>query len=359
MNRVFKQVLLSWLSVGLIAVLSACEVAPSATREPTVVEIVKPASTVAATLVPPTPESPTPAPSATATVVATETAAPAATATPQPSAIATEVPSAPSATPSAQVQSQSQPKPASDAPLAKGVPDGYRLVFGDEFDGPQLDAGKWTTCYHWVQRVNNVPLCATKTELQIFQPDNVTLDNGLLRLRVDKLQTKVQFNDREHEYSSGMITSFDKFKFKYGYAEIRARMPKGRGFLSAFWTMPIDKTWPPEIDVIEVLGQDPTTAHLTLHFPKNGEKWKDDKVGEKFRGIDLTADFNTFAVLWEPNKTTWYVNGEPRFSTDKTSSEEMYLLATLALGGNWAGPPDGDTPFPAYMDVDYIRVYQK
>ncbi len=349
MNYFFKRVLLSLLSVGLIAALSACGTAPNASNEPTVVEIVKPAATVTvmATSTVAVAE-PTVAPSVTATV------APTAVATPQPDTSATE---SPSATPSEQAQSQSQSAPA--APASKGLPEGYHLVFGDEFDGPQLDAGKWTTCYHWVQRVNNVPLCATKNELQLFQPDNVSLDNGILRLRVDKLQAKVQFNDREHEYSSGMITSFDKFKFKYGYAEIRARMPKGRGFLSAFWTMPIDKTWPPEIDVIEVLGQDPATAHLTLHFPKNGEKWKDDKVGEKFRGIDLTADFNTFAVLWEPDKTTWYVNGEPRFSTDKTSNEEMYLLATLALGGNWAGPPDGDTPFPSYMDVDYIRVYQK
>ena len=136
-------------------------------------------------------------------------------------------------------------------------------------------------------------------------------------------------------------------------------MPKGQGFLSAFWTMPIDKTWPPEIDVIEVLGQDPSMAHLTLHFPKNGEKWKDDKDGGKFRGDDLTAAFNTYAAKWDETGVVWYVNGVERHRTDKSPNEPMYLLATLALGGHWAGPPDAQTPFPAYMEIDYIRVYQK
>lgn len=232
-------------------------------------------------------------------------------------------------------------------------------MFSDGFDGPQLDSSKWTTCYHWAEKLNGILSCATKNELQLFQPDNVTLENGIVRLRVEKESAKVKAYDREHDYTSGMITTFNKFQFKYGYAEVRARMPQGRGFLSAFWTMPIDKTWPPEIDVIEVLGQDPAMAHLTLHFPKNGEKWKDDKDGGKFRGSDLSAEFNTFAAKWDETGVIWYVNGVERHRTDKSPNEPMYLLATLALGGHWAGPPDEQTPFPAYMDIDYIRVYQR
>ena len=36
----------------------------------------------------------------------------------------------------------------------------------------------------------------------------------------------------------------------------------------------------------------------------------------------------------------------------------MYLMANLALGGNWPVPPDNTTPFPSYYDIDYIRAYQ-
>jgi hypothetical protein len=35
----------------------------------------------------------------------------------------------------------------------------------------------------------------------------------------------------------------------------------------------------------------------------------------------------------------------------------MYILANLAVGGNWPGDPDSHTPMPAHMDIDYIRAY--
>ena len=323
---------IGWLVISACAIVftSACSSAVASPTPPAGVEIVKPIATVRSTQ------------ASTIAPTIQETAAPA-----QP----TTAPVA-SVTPAAQ-------KAAANEQPSGGIPADYKLVFSDEFDGPQLDGRKWTTCYHWAEKLNGILSCATKNELQLFQPDNVTLENGILRLRVEKETEKVRAYDREHDYTSGMVTSFKKFTFKYGYAEVRARMPKGQGFLSAFWTMPIDKTWPPEIDVIEVLGQDPSMAHLTLHFPKNGEKWKDDKDGGKFRGDDLTAAFNTYAAKWDETGVVWYVNGVERHRTDKSPNEPMYLLATLALGGHWAGPPDAQTPFPAYMEIDYIRVYQK
>jgi beta-glucanase (GH16 family) len=36
----------------------------------------------------------------------------------------------------------------------------------------------------------------------------------------------------------------------------------------------------------------------------------------------------------------------------------MYMLANLAVGGNWPGNPDASTHFPAVMTVDFIRAYR-
>jgi beta-glucanase (GH16 family) len=33
----------------------------------------------------------------------------------------------------------------------------------------------------------------------------------------------------------------------------------------------------------------------------------------------------------------------------------MYAILNLAIGGSWAGPPDGSTHFPAAMIVDWFR----
>ena len=75
---------------------------------------------------------------------------------------------------------------------------------------------------------------------------------------------------------------------------------------------------------------------------------------------DFSADFYTFAVDWEPGSIVWYVDGVERALTTKgVPDEPMYLIANLAVGGDWPGNPDATTVFPGYMDIDYIRVYQR
>ena len=35
----------------------------------------------------------------------------------------------------------------------------------------------------------------------------------------------------------------------------------------------------------------------------------------------------------------------------------LTILFNLAVGGNFPGSPNGSTPFPATMEVDWVRVY--
>jgi beta-glucanase (GH16 family) len=37
----------------------------------------------------------------------------------------------------------------------------------------------------------------------------------------------------------------------------------------------------------------------------------------------------------------------------------MYVIANLAVGGDWTGNPDATTVFPGVMEIDYIRVYRR
>lgn len=34
----------------------------------------------------------------------------------------------------------------------------------------------------------------------------------------------------------------------------------------------------------------------------------------------------------------------------------MYLILNLAVGGDYPGPPDARTVFPATFEIDYVRV---
>jgi hypothetical protein len=39
--------------------------------------------------------------------------------------------------------------------------------------------------------------------------------------------------------------------------------------------------------------------------------------------------------------------------------DPFWWAVSLQVGGTWPGNPDSTTPFPASMDVDYMRLYQK
>ncbi len=81
------------------------------------------------------------------------------------------------------------------------------------------------------------------------------------------------------KYTSGMVTTLGKFAFKYGYTEAKMKVPAGKAMWPAFWALPTDKKlWPPELDAMEVLGQQPNKVYMTVLWPLNGNPAKDVMV---------------------------------------------------------------------------------
>ena len=79
--------------------------------------------------------------------------------------------------------------------------------------------------------------------------------------------------------------------------------------------------------------------------------------------------WDTFdSIIWKEGEIQWYLDGKLWQTQKQWSSEggkfpapfdqRFHLLINLAVGGNWPGPPDGKTKFPAQLLVDYVRVYQ-
>lgn len=236
--------------------------------------------------------------------------------------------------------------------LANPPGSGWQLKFSDEFNGSSLDTSKWSTCYRWAS--NDSCTNGASEDLQWYQPDEILVGNGILRLRAQKREKN------GYGYTSGMISSHDKFSFQYGYAEIRAKMPSGRGFWSTFWLVPQANTWPPEIDIIEHLGHEPSRTHMSLHYRANG---RTASSSSNWAGPDFSAEYHTFAVQWNSSQVIWYVDGveRKRYETDaNVPAQPMHILATFALGAAWSNtPPDNSTPLPGYFDIDYIKVWQR
>ena len=258
---------------------------------------------------------------------------------------------------------------AATAPLARS-PDGRPLVmtFSDDFDTfrPWRDGrGVWRTTFrdgaHGDDDPDGVEIRTLKNnkEAQLYvdpafghlglNPFHV--HDGLLDIRAEPAPPAASQALRGYRYVSGLISTQPSFSQTYGYFEMRARLPAGKGLWPAFWLLPRDLSWPPEIDIMESVG-DPSKYYVTLH-----SKPETDSGTE----IPLSPDaFHTFAVSWDPQSVVWYLDGREvkRRPTPPDMHKPMYLLANLALGGGWAGDPDATTPFPASFSIDYIRAYR-
>lgn len=217
------------------------------------------------------------------------------------------------------------------------------VIFEDEFSGSRLDRARWQTEMEWGRK--------TTGELQRYDDSALVVDGGALTVVASKTP------DGDRPYSSGAIATFDRFEFTYGYAEIRARMPSGQGLWPAFWLASTDPAIGSEIDVVEFLGHEPDTVHLAMHYDSDGEHFEPQVT---YRGEDFTRGWHTFGVEWSPGAVVWYVDGVERARrVVGVPSTPMYLIANMAVGGEWPGDPDPTTEFPASYEIDYIRVYER
>ena len=239
--------------------------------------------------------------------------------------------------------------------MPSGQSDQWALVFHDEFNGNALDQSVWTDCYWWdweddgcTNRGNN--------ELQWYTPDNVLVSEGTLKLRAQQ-QTVWNNAGERYLYTSGMVTSgpvnLDSadspgFVFQYGYVEARARVPSGDALWPAIWLLNASLNPAPEIDIVEILGQDPNTVEMHFHYSDEHNYYGEGKA-------------HIFGLDWNPDYTAWYVDGVERWRSDspQVPKEPMYLIMNLAVGGDWPGSPTADTPFPSFFEIDYIRVWER
>lgn len=243
------------------------------------------------------------------------------------------------------------------------VPEGYRLVFADEFQSGGLDGGKWNTSYRW----GSTWIINSEKQFYVDQLTNpwfgyqpFSFDGEFMYITATPTPDNLRANAVNQPYLSGAMTTYNKFNMKYGYVEMRAKLPTGRGLWSAFWLLHHhDHLNRPEIDVVEYIGHQPDLIYQTYHWV---DGWAARRTPSfEAYGPDYSQDFHTYGVRWEPGVITWYVDGveRNRVVDDNVSNEEMYLLVNLAIGGWWPGDPDGSTRFPATMAVDYIRAYQR
>ena len=241
-----------------------------------------------------------------------------------------------------------------------------RLTFADEFDSLSLrtgTAGTWSTKYPFAPPEGGSLPSNGEQEWYIHHQYPATsaikpwtVSSGILTLTGSRAPAVVQPLIGGYQFISGMVNTFHSFTQLYGYFEMRAQLPKGQGLWPAFWLMPFDMSWPPEIDVMEVLGHDMTTLNNAVHSNATGAH---TSTGAAPRVADMSLAFHNYGVDWQQDKITFYFDGDQvsQMPTPADCHKPMYMIANLAMGGYWPGMIDATTPLPARMQIDYIRAY--
>lgn len=238
---------------------------------------------------------------------------------------------------------------------------GYTLVWNDEFSGTALDANIWN------YETGNGSGGWGNNELEYYtnSPKNVFVSNGNLIVEARK-EAISGFN-----YSSARITTQNKKAFTYGRVDIRAKLPKGKGIWPALWMLGSNITsagWPAcgEIDIMELLGQEPSKVYATLHYGASSATH-----GSKGNSYTLSSgsfydQFHVFSMEWKQDQIKIYVDDNLELTVNKADvgsnpypfNAPFFFIFNVAVGGNWPGSPDATTTFPQRMIVDYVRVFQ-
>ena len=238
---------------------------------------------------------------------------------------------------------------AADFALPSGV-QGWTKTFDDEFDTFSASSAGFGVNW-WAQTGT---LASNKEAENYVNNTGVggpfSLSNGILAITATPVSSAPGL-----PYTSGEITTARSFAQTYGYFEMSAKLPAGQGMWPAFWLLPANGTWPPELDVMEALGNNPTTIYATTHSGIGGPNVTNGLT----IGVDnTTTGFHTYAVDWEPDIITYYFDGNNIGSvpTPADMNQPMYMLINLAVGGvgSWPGAAAGET---ASMLVDYVRAY--
>jgi beta-glucanase (GH16 family) len=260
--------------------------------------------------------------------------------------------------------------------------DGMNLVWKDEFEGTKLNTSVWNynTGYYLSDDPGTWGWGNNELEHYTDSEKNTFVKDGSLNIvAYEEPKSFPQDPNRYAQYSSGKITTKDKFTFKYGRIDFRAKLPKGNGMWPALWMLPNDDSYGSwaasgEIDVMEARGRLPGTTSGAMHFggqwPANTYISGDNSFPD---GQTFDSDYHVYSLVWEEDSMKWYVDGKCFFKANSDQwysagasdnnrapfDQEFYIIMNLAVGG-WfdGGLVPNASDLPATMQVDYVRVYK-
>lgn len=223
----------------------------------------------------------------------------------------------------------------------------------DEFEGPELDAGKWHDHNpRWKGR-----------QPGLFSRDNVQVSGGRLHLTAT-VEERSDFPTGYHTFTTAAVKS--KALVKYGFFEVKCKPMKSRAS-SAFWFYQNTKREWTEIDVFEIGGGSPkheASCHMNVHV-FHGPLFKGTVKKHLSRPFawkaprPLADDYHVYALQWDEKAIKWYFDGKVVRSIENTHwHQPLHMNFDSETMPKWFGLPVREN-LPSTFSIEYVRSWKR
>ena len=302
--------------------------------------------------------------------------------------------------------------PASDTvgqPIAvravhSAIPSTYRLIWGDDFNSFQMrtggptysglanGTGVWTPTHHTVFN----PKGSYFGGEYAYMPDptypwgngypslgQFEVSNSILRLRAERtppaLKGKLPINPvtgQEFSFVGAAMTTFESVHIGPPcYIETRMKLPRGKALWPALWHVGMDN-WPgidhQEIDAVEQFQIDRSDFPLSQSIRYMGHgtlvrKNSSDPMITDYEFLDqgagdLSLNWHTWGMHFTNSTISYFLDNKLKRAQSTPlllQNCKVNLIFDLTVGGGAPGIPDATTPSPAYLDIDWIKIWAR
>ena len=244
----------------------------------------------------------------------------------------------------------------------------YQLVLDERFDSIEFDQQSWTA-QTYGNGVGNA-------ELQYYQPNNLSVSNGLLHIEAKEEARSDNTGWVPHQYTSGRLSTIGKKAFRYGKIAIRAKVPHQAGTHFAFWMGAADlniKGFPQagNMDIVQtgIYGQFKEVESHFQYAEPHTQLLNSTRFYHSSADFDASTDFHIYEIDWNADRVIYKVDGEITGTVTRTKDNQVsfdahyYLAVNMGLqgpnsiyGGNQTFDYAG---LHAVAEVDWIKVWQK
>ena len=238
------------------------------------------------------------------------------------------------------------------------------LLFEDNFDtlsleiaNPPIGTDNWISYYEgWRSHhlTGNNDKCYKTFSPHVSSTLHACTGKSTIKLLAMKTSVTDLSKVDNLPYVGAMISGEVSHAQLYGYWEVRAKFNISRSQHWAIWLLQQDGAWPPEIDMVEVVGdgRDPiSNVYMTQHGSSSDSMSVISNV---------TIDqFHTYGFEWTKTDLVWYLDGIEVKRVANYLAKPMYILVSPEIANKWSGEPDHTTVWPTVCEIDYIRIYDK